>query len=238
MQQHCGRWWALPRPLLPPPEPQPSPAGGSHAQAGAAELGGENHGAPPLEIEEGLGRGPGSCWGRRRERRPAWRVMHGLHSSAPRWPLRARIRACTQSRVCFGGWLTPPLTGGPTQPLASPAAGIPTAWDADSTLVPRLAPMVAPMSEGREGRGSSAAGRPPARSPDARPARHAGPLDPRAVPCSMLGVKEIHSARTMGPPSGAELVSPAKRLAPHEREPRLPLRELGAGVWCGAAAGR
>ncbi|KAI7838490.1 hypothetical protein COHA_007752 [Chlorella ohadii] len=38
----------------------------------------------------------------------------------------------------------------------------------------------------------------------------------------MLGVKDIHGARTMGPPSGAELVSPTKRLAPHEKEPRLP----------------
>lgn len=51
------------------------------------------------------------------------------------------------------------------------------------------------------------------------------------MPCSMLGVKDIHGARTMGPPSGAELVSPTKRLAPHEKEPRLPPRERVHGQW-------
>lgn len=46
----------------------------------------------------------------------------------------------------------------------------------------------------------------------------------RNVPCSMLGVKEVHPARTMGPPSGAVLVSPSQRLKPHAMEPVLPQR--------------
>lgn len=61
------------------------------------------------------------------------------------------------------------------------------------------------------------------------PGRRAGPLDPRAVPCSSLGIKEVHAMRSMGPPSGAELVSTAKFLHKHEKEPRLPPRELGCG---------
>lgn len=83
-------------------------------------------------------------------------------------------------------------------------------------------------------RPSAGAARPPRSPAAAKPARHAGPLDARAVPCSMLGVKDIHGARTMGPPSGAELVSPSKRLAPHEKEPRLPPRESSGSK--GAAA--
>lgn len=86
-------------------------------------------------------------------------------------------------------------------------------------------------------RPSAGAARPPRSPAAAKPARHAGPLDPRAVPCSMLGVKDIHGARTMGPPSGAELVSPSKRLAPHEKEQRLPQRE-SSWVARGAAAFR
>jgi len=114
--------------------------------------------------------------------------------------------------------------------LGEPFVGAPRAWP--HAPHSRLQPGV--MSEGLvdvdtaqpRRAGSSAAGRPP-RSPAAKPARHSGPLDPRAVPCSMLGVKDIHGARTMGPPSGAELVSPTKRMAPHEKEPRLPPREPG-----------
>ena len=74
-----------------------------------------------------------------------------------------------------------------------------------------------------------AAGAPASRS------RHGGALDPRAVPCSLLGVKKVRSAATMGPASGEELVSPSKWLRAHEREPQLPQRESRRLL--GAAAG-
>lgn len=55
--------------------------------------------------------------------------------------------------------------------------------------------------------------------------QHSGPLNPRSVPCSELGVRNIRAAGTMGPGSGEALVSPDRFLRAHEREPALPLRE-------------
>ena len=89
-------------------------------------------------------------------------------------------------------------------------------------------PTPPPMSEAAVPQ-PQAAGAPASRS------RHGGALDPRAVPCSLLGVKKVRSAATMGPASGEELVSPSKWLRAHEREPQLPQRESRRLL--GAAAG-
>ena len=55
--------------------------------------------------------------------------------------------------------------------------------------------------------------------------KHPGAVSPKAVPCSSLGVKTVRAAATMGPGSGALLVSPDRFLRAHEREPVLPPRE-------------
>jgi hypothetical protein len=57
-----------------------------------------------------------------------------------------------------------------------------------------------------------------------------GAVDPRTVPCSLLGEKTIRARRTMGPGSGEQLVSAEKWLKAREKEPQLPTRECVG--WC------
>lgn len=66
---------------------------------------------------------------------------------------------------------------------------------------------------------------PPAPKPPMYRSQHPGAVDPRRVPCSALGIKDIRSKATMGTGSGEELVSTSKWLKAHEKEPQLPQRE-------------
>ena len=103
----------------------------------------------------------------------------------------------------------------------STAHRIPTSPTKRAALAPRRSvgqTTAPPMSE-------AAAPKPQAAAAPSSRSRHVGVLDPRAVPCSLLGVKKVLSAATMGPASGEELVSPSKWLRAHEREPQLPQRE-------------
>lgn len=72
---------------------------------------------------------------------------------------------------------------------------------------------------------------PPPAEAAAKPPRyhskHPGAVSPTAVPCSNLGAKQVRAAATMGPGSGAVLVSPTRFLLAHEKEPVLPEREWG-----------
>ena len=61
---------------------------------------------------------------------------------------------------------------------------------------------------------------------------HPGRVNPRRVPCSELGVREHRAKATMGPCSGEEMVSAAKWLRAHEKEPQLPQRETVADAQC------
>lgn len=63
-----------------------------------------------------------------------------------------------------------------------------------------------------------------------------GAVDPRTVPCSLLGDKTIRARGTMGPGSGEELVSSSKWLKAHEKEQQLPPREWAAGALTCTAA--
>lgn len=52
-----------------------------------------------------------------------------------------------------------------------------------------------------------------------------GKVDPKQVPSSLLGVKQVRATATMGPGSGGVLVDPSHFLLKHEGEPELPPRE-------------
>lgn len=173
-----------------------------------------------------------------------------------RWPARWLPQERIASQLRQTGRPSPHCLVAPVAPNSSLHTGFhcrETARDAQQTAARQLgaalsrprpplrtspAPMTAEASYPLEHDGQAARrspGKPPLAPPPAAArrnlARHSGPLDPRVVPCSVLGIKEIHAARTMGPPSGAELVSPSKWLRPHEKEPRLPQRASpGAGL--------